>query len=319
MKRVFLILGLLLSTLSMRGEVLFVDSTMMKFPSKLSRDTILIGDQIEWTMQVMVKKGEEIVFEPFQNPVTQGVELIGTFKLDTLKSRKDELLLEGKAIITSFDSGTFYLPEVMAAIEHLDGRVDTLFFDGPILDVTTIPIDTATFEMYDIKGQYTYPLTFKEVAPYILLLLLLVAAIWLLIRYIRLKKQNRNIFGKPIVKDPAHIVALRSLDKIRTQNLWQNNKQKQYYTAITDTLRIYISDRYNLSAMEMTSNEILDILSKDKELEQRVYEDLSSLFTTADLVKFAKYLASEEENQDAIPIAVRFVNATFLQELEENR
>ena len=37
----------------------------------------------------------------------------------------------------------------------------------------------------------------------------------------------------------------------------------------------------------------------------------------ADLVKFAKYSASEGENERAIPVAVRFVNATYVVKLEE--
>ena len=117
--------------------------------------------------------------------------------------------------------------------------IDTLEYAGPTLAVNTIPIDTATFQPYDIKGQIRYPLTFKEVIPWVGLALLVAALIWLLVRWIRLRRQNRDFFGKPVVKDPPHIVALRSLEKTRSQKLWQTGKQKQFYTQVTDALRQY--------------------------------------------------------------------------------
>ena len=107
-------------------------------------------------------------------------------------------------------------------------------------------------------------------------------------------------------------------EKIRGQKLWQNNRHKQFYTAVTDTLRKYISDRYHIAALEQTSNEMFEGL-KDKEIDPNLLERLRELFTTADFVKFAKHTPSIGENEEAIPTAVRFVNATFLQEIEKEK
>ena len=112
--------------------------------------------------------------------------------------------------------------------------------------------------------------------------------------------------------------ALRSLEKIRGQKLCQNGKQKQFYTAVTDTLRRYMADRYGFQAMEQTSAEIFDSL-KDKEIDERLMERVKDLFTTADFVKFAKHNASDQENEEAIPTAVSFVNSTFMQQLEDEK
>ena len=135
-------------------------------------------------------------------------------------------------------------------------------------------------------------------------------------RWIRLRRQDRDFFGKPVVKDPPHIVALRSLEKTRAQKLWQNGKQKQFYTQVTDALRQYISGRYDISAMEQTSAEMFNDL-KDKDIDPALTEKLQELFTTADFVKFAKHAATDEENENAIPTAIRFVNETYMQQIEE--
>ena len=281
----------------------------------LSRDTILIGDQIEWIIPLQLKEGEKFFLEDIANPPAQGVEVIKGLEIDTLSSKKGLLDIQGRVILTSFDSGSYFLPPLIAMIERTSGKIDTLYMEGPTLEVTTVPIDTATYVIKDIKGQIRYPLTFKEVLPWAGLALLLAAAIYALVRFIKLRRENRTFFGRPIVKDPPHIVALRSLDKIRRQKLWQNDKQKQFYTEVTDTLRQYVADRYDIVAMERPSAEMLADLKK-QDIDARMFEDIEKMFGTADLVKFAKFQASAEENEEVIPTAVRFVNTTYLSELD---
>ena len=284
--------------------------------SRISRDSILIGDQVEWTLDFQLAPGEAVsISKPGAEPVP-GVEALGEMALDTLSDKKGTLSLRGRIILTSFDSGSYVLPPLYVLLARTDGTIDTLEYAGPTLAVNTIPIDTATFQPYDIKGQIRYPLTFKEVIPWVGLALLVAALIWLLVRWIRLRRQNRDFFGKPVVKDPPHIVALRSLEKTRSQKLWQTGKQKQFYTQVTDALRQYIAARYEVPALEQTSAEMFQDL-EDKAIDPALTDSLKDLFTTADFVKFAKHAATDQENENAIPTAVRFVNETYMKQVEE--
>lgn len=284
--------------------------------SRISRDSILIGDQVEWTLDFQLAPGEAVsISKPGAEPVP-GVEALGEMALDTLADKKGTLSLRGRIILTSFDSGSYVLPPLYLLMARADGSVDTLEYAGPRLAVNTVPVDTATFQPYDIKGQIRYPLTFKEVIPWVGLALLLAALVWLLIRWIRLRRQNRDFFGKPVVKDPPHIVALRSLEKTRAQKLWQAGKQKQFYTQVTDALRQYIAARYDVAALEQTSAEMFRGL-QDKDIDPDLKEKLKDLFTTADFVKFAKHTATDQENENAIPTAIRFVNETYMKEIEK--
>ncbi len=279
--------------------------------SRISRDSILIGDQVEWTLDFQLAPGEAVsISKPGAEPVP-GVEALGEMALDTLSDKKGTLSLRGRIILTSFDSGSYVLPPLYVLMARADGSIDTLEYTGPRLAVNTIPIDTATFQPHDIKGQIRYPLTFREVVPWVGLALLVAALVWLLVRWIRLRRQNRDFFGKPVVKDPPHIVALRSLEKTRAQKLWQAGKQKQFYTQVTDALRQYIADRFDVAALEQTSAEMFRDL-QDKDIEPELKEKLKDLFTTADFVKFAKHTASDQENENAIPTAIRFVNETYM-------
>ncbi|MBR6869013.1 MAG: hypothetical protein IKM93_04275 [Bacteroidales bacterium] len=311
MKKILLfVLALALGSLTCRAQD---DGTLR---SRLSRDSILIGDQIEWTIDLQLAPGEGArVSKPGETPVP-GVEALGEMSLDTLSQKKGVLNLRGRIILTSFDSGSYVLPPLYVLLARTDGTIDTLEYAGPTLAVNTIPIDTATFQPYDIKGQIRYPLTFKEVIPWVGLTLLVAALIWLLVRWIRLRRQNRDFFGKPVVKDPPHIVALRSLEKTRSQKLWQTGKQKQFYTQVTDALRQYIAARYEVPALEQTSAEMFQDL-EDKAIDPALTDSLKDLFTTADFVKFAKHAATDQENENAIPTAVRFVNETYMKQVEE--
>jgi hypothetical protein len=286
--------------------------------SKLSKDTILIGDQIEWFSRIKLPKGVSIKVDSLANPIVEGVELIEQVRIDTLTNKRKFSDIEIKATITSFDSGSYLIPQKTFYFYKNELLTDSVVIGPFPLEVTTIPVDTTSFELNNIKGQFTYPVSFKEILPWILLVLIVAAMVYLIYKIIKNRRENKTIFGRPIIKDPPHIVALRTLDKIRNDQLWQNNKTKQFYTSVTDALRQYLEGRFNISAMERTSKEIIEELN-GIELPKNEFEQLKELFELADLVKFAKYASSVEENEKAIPTAVRFVNATFLQEIEEGK
>ena len=179
----------------------------------------------------------------------------------------------------------------------------------------TMPVDTATFVPHDIKGVIRYPVTFAEVAPWVAgglgCIGLIVLAVWLIRRY------RRNHNPEYIRKDPAHIVALRKLDKYRGNKMWAADKQKIFYSGITDTLREYISARYGVGAMEMTTAEIFADL-KHADVPAELLGELKELFERADFVKFAKFTADDEDNAKALPTAVRFVTSTYQAEIEDS-
>lgn len=309
MKRILSLLlfaGLVCPVLAQEGE---------KPSTRISRDTMLIGDQIEWVIDLTFREGDRFFVEKPDEQPAPGVETISPMTFDTVSLKKGIVNVRGTAILTAFDSGSYFLPPLVTAIGHTDGSVDTVIFDSPVMEVTTIPVDTATFKPYDIKGQIKYPLTLKEMLPWFGLALFAAALIFVVVRLIKAHRENTSFFGKPVVKDPPHIVALRSLDRIRSQKLWQNDKQKQFYTAVTDTLRLYVSERYDISALESTSAEIFENL-KDKGIEPSLYGKVQELFETADYVKFAKHKASDLENEEAVPTAIKFVNETYMQQIE---
>ena len=110
---------------------------------------------------------------------------------------------------------------------------------------------------------------------------------------------------------------MKEIEQIKADKMQNAENPKEYYTRLTDTLRKYIEDRYGFSAMEMTSTEIIDRLEKaladDVQAADSMRAELRQLFTTADLVKFAKYSTMINENDANLVSAIDFINQTKLE------
>ena len=92
--------------------------------------------------------------------------------------------------------------------------------------------------------------------------------------------------------------------------MWAPDKQKAFYSGVTDALREYISERYDIGAMEMTTSELFEDMKKT-DVPAELQAKVRQLFELADFVKFAKFVASDEDNAAALPLAVGFVTQTY--------
>ena len=286
------------------------------------RDSILIADQLEYGFQLdSVPEGTAVALPDFSPMSGDTLTLVRGWQLDTtarLRVRRSGgkarlYNLRGSIVLAPFEEGTYHLPDIPV----LRGS-DTLRFAGLEMEVKTMPVDTATFVLHDIKGQIRYPLTFKELLPWIAAFWLLAVLVILTVCLVQLHRRRAG--GEAAApKDPAYIVALRELDKWRGDKFWAPDKQKAYYSGITDALKTYIEDRFGVDAPEMTTAELFDALRAEKDLPEELRQELQDVFECADFVKFAKHTASDEENARALPTAVRFVTSTYQTVLEEEQ
>jgi hypothetical protein len=284
------------------------------------RDSVLIADQFEFGFRLEdTKDVEGLTLQDFEKFCNDTLVMVKNWQTDTVSTKKQ--LKEGRIdvewwiTVAPFEEGIYELPDIYI-IKHTKESSDTLMFSAPEpLEVMTMPVDTATFVPHDIKGQITYPITLKEVLPYVVGG---VAGLWIITAIIvvvvaltkRKKKEEER-------KDPPHIVALRALDKYRSDKYWAPDKQKIFYSGITDAVKEYIDRRFEIDAPEMTTGELFDALKDRTELTPELYEKMKGLFETADFVKFAKYVADDAQNAEALPLCVRFVTSTYQAEIEE--
>ena len=285
------------------------------------RDSLLLADQLRYGVRIYRLEENTRLTPSWEDNImlSDSLMVVRDWHIDTISAyeaapgdvRSD---IELSVQLTSFDAARYHLPGIVVERWFKDGVVDSLVFAGEDIEYFTIPVDTATFQVHPLKAQIEYPVTFVEILPYlggaILLVLLVVLAVFLIRRY--LSRRDEAV----LKREPAHIVALRKLDAYRGDKYWTEDKQKQFYSGVTDALREYISARYGVSALEMTTRELFVAL-KDAEMDLTLKTALQKLFETADFVKFAKMTLPREENASVVPFAVQFVTATYEQQLKE--
>lgn len=282
------------------------------------RDSVLIADQIEYGFELKgVQEGAGIALPDLSQLTGDTLALVRDWKIDTtaVRRKSGSVDIRVSSVLAPFEQGEYHLGDIYV-LRLEDGRTDTLSFSAPeSLEVWNVPLDTATFEVKDLKGQIGYPLTFKEVLPWIggaVLLAALIAGLFLLFRKI---SSQRKTSAAP--SDPPHVVALRTLDRYRSDKYWAPEKQKAFYSGITDAVKSYIDAVYGIDAPEMTTAELFDALKGRQGISQELYDALKDLFERADFVKFAKYIASQQQNEAALPLCVRFVTETYQESLRK--
>ena len=280
------------------------------------RDSVVVADQLEYGFEMKgVKAGTRFGLPDYSKTGNEDIVLVKNWELDTTKIylRTMTYDLKARVVMAFFQEGEYQLNPIVVVRQEGE-QADTLMFTGAKLEVKTMPVDTATFVPHDIKGQIRYPVTFGEVLPWIgagLLLAALVAAlIWWLRRRSSAKEAEK-------VREPAHITALRNLDRYRGEKFWAPDKQKGFYSGVTDTLKTYIEARFGVDAPEMTTAELFGALKSEKDITPELYTDAKELFEIADFVKFAKHSAPDDYNAKVVPVAVRFVTETYQTTLEE--
>jgi hypothetical protein len=159
-----------------------------------------------------------------------------------------------------------------------------------------------------IKGPLSVPLTFREILPWLLLAILAILIITGVLYYLKKRKKSEPVFQiRTKIQLSPYDIALSELEKLRLKKLWQTGRTKEYHSELTDILRKYLEDRFNIMALEMTSQEIMDSVRIQKEIHNESIVKLNFILSMADLVKFAKMQPLPAENDMSMENAVAFV------------
>lgn len=278
---------------------------------------ILIGDFLRATLQVKFPASEKVILLPVRDTLGE-MDMVKASGVDTSKSA-ETITLTQTYTVSAYDSGNFRLGPQRIFFTGKDGETDTLLTDVVMISVSTVPVDT-TRAIKPIKQPLQVPYTWQEFAPYILLALLLIAAMAILIYYIRKRRQRKPaVIERPKPKDPPHIWARKELKKLEDEKLWQRDEVKQYYSRLTDILRMYLEYRYSWFALESTTEQISEEI-RMYNIPTEAANKLLAILKGGDMVKFARRLPLPDENDWAIKRAFEFVEMTEQKEIikEEN-
>jgi len=280
----------------------------------LDTNVIVVGDQIKLQLSVDQPKGIRVDFPVFTDSITKNIEIVRQWPLDTTEKKDGSLKINKKFLITSFDGGVHKMPpfEFKLQGENFNNllRTDTLQ-----LGVRSFEIDT-TKANFDIAMPIHTPVSFAEVAPWAMGGLVILALLFAGFYFYRRYKRNQPLFKAEVPAEPAHVIALRKLEEIETQKLWQTGHIKRYHSDLTDTVRNYLDERFDLTTLESTTDETLEAIS-EAIMSKDLIADLKVILERADLAKFAKFQPLPDENELSLKYAYRIIEKTLVEETEK--
>lgn len=289
---------LLLSGWSLRAQV--------GVAAELDTTHILIGDQVRLTLRISHPPQVRITRIDWEALKEEpAIDVISPGQLDTV-AVSPEILLKQTLVFTVFDSGYFRLPPI--PVYYIDGGREGLQQTNDLgLEVRTFPITTDTARLAPIKPIVEEPARLDDALPYVVLIALaglLIAAIVLLLR-----RRRPRATPPPPPPRPAHELALEQLQALRAAQLWQRGDIRPFQTELTRIVREYLENRFQLPALESTTEEIIARLPATG-ISAEWAEQLRQMLRTADMVKFAKAVPPVTIHEEMLQRAGAFVEDT---------
>ena len=267
---------------------------------------LMLGDQTDLHLQVTHEASEQVQMPVFGENLQDGIEIVDRTSIDTVTLPDGRLQLTQNLTLTSFKDSLFSIEPIAVASGE-----DTFWTESMALNVIQPFEVDSSLAITDIKDIEKAPIWWWGIIRWILLavgiLLLIDLAFWLW-RWYEKHHQPAEETIDPELLRPADEVALEKLDEIKAAKIWKDGKVKQYQTELTDVVREYIGRRFDVHSTEKTSDETLREMKPliDKDLFAR----LKSMLQLADLVKFAKWHTTPDENEQALTTAYEFVLST---------
>ncbi|WP_052188178.1 hypothetical protein [Cellulophaga sp. Hel_I_12] len=290
---------------------------------------IKIGEQIKFTINLSVEPTDQVIFPEGQTFAP--LEMVESFATDTLRENSRLILLK-KYALTQFDSGSYTIPPQKILINEKVVTTDSLK-----IYVNTVPVDTIAQQLYDIKGLINVDKSSD--IPWLLILGILLGIIfiigllyWFVWRKKKLTEEEKVALLAPYDR------AMLELKKLETSKYLIQDQYKAYYSELTDIVRSYLEEDVHISALESTTDQLIEKLEMLKDagnlkLDDQTISQFKKILQTSDLVKFAKSkptsaVAEEDrkaiehivtKTKDAIPPPTEeelLLRAEYLEELE---
>lgn len=265
-------------------------SAQVSVRSNINKDAILIGESISLVVEAYVPIGSNVTW--FASDTIPHFEIAARASIDTVPNIDNKKLAQ-TFDITSFDSGRQYIPPFEIIV---DGR--SYFTDSVAITVSYTPFDpNADYRdiktIIDVKNPDVENLHWYVLAGAIVSL----AIVALLYRR-KSRKDPEAVKDVPILTPFEE--AIQSLQKLSLRNV-NNGEVKPYYSDMNDILRKYISRKFSVSTFERTNEELIHEISR-LGIPRDAYISLAQSLRMSDVVKFAKYLPTADDNRDNLKV-----------------
>jgi len=300
------------------GTVLFLVIFTLSFSqrAKFEKQEITVGDQINLHLEISADAGKTIKFPEFDKELVTGIEVL---KVSDIRKDRAGKYLVRDITVTSFKDSLFLIKGLKFIVD-----TDTLRSNPLRLKVSYFKpdsgfiskIDTSQiFKIADIKAPIKTPMTFKEFfmrfGLYVLIGIGLILLFFLIRFFIKKKREGElPVFIKTEPKIPPHVKAFERIENLKKNELHKKENLKPFYSELSDIIRLYIEERFQIPALESVTSEIIENFNTTEFAEKGTKNKLRELLSLSDTVKFAKNKPADHENEIMIEYALSFVSDT---------
>jgi hypothetical protein len=278
--------------------------------ASLDTAVLRIGEQVELLLAIDLPTdapARMVNWPVFGDTLINQLEVVRKGPVDSVQDAAG-LHLTQRIFLTSFDTGHWAIPPFTFVVSGSPQETSPL-----LIEVRNVALDDPKVQR-PAKTIYEVPFSIGYwIRAHLVELLAGLGALVLIIAGLFYLTRKRKTVPAPVVEapmEPVHLRTLRSLRELDASRLWQQGEHKAYHSRITDLLRSYIEERYQVPAMESSTDELLQELGvSPMNNEQRTH--LENMLRLADLVKFAKAKPTPAENEQMMAGAIRFVEATL--------
>ena len=265
------------------------DNLPISVKTGVDKTPLFIGDRVTYTIEVKAGRDIEVKLPEFGDNLAE-------FPIKNFGSSKGGFwgtqTLTQWYLLDIYETGKFTIPgPVIQYREKGKEQWNEVLADEVNVEVQSVlDADTDRADIRDIKGpvhyrNWTYLYIIFAVA-------VIIIAIILIVRFIRKRKKSREEYVPPV---PAHEIAYSALDELIKKNYIAQGLIQQYYFELSDIVRHYLENRFQLKAPEMTTEEFLSALKTSSALDADQKSLLRDFLSHCDMVKFAKYIPGERE------------------------
>ena len=268
----------------------FYAQAQVNVRSNIDRDNILIGETLSLTVEAYTPIGANIVW--FNADTIPHFEMLKNDKLDTVQNI-DAKKLSQHFELTSFDSGQQYIPPFEIVVDN-----QSYFTDSIPITVSFAPFDPNE-DYRDIKDIIEVKNPSVDYLQWVIGALAVVSLAVLALLW-RRKRPAPDVKKQQMPVLTPYEEAMKALAQLALKNV-NNGEVKTYYSQMNDILRKYVSRKFSVATFERTNEELIIELS-GKGIPKDAFISLAQSLRMSDVVKFAKYLPSEEDNKSNLRI-----------------
>lgn len=273
--------------------------------TEIDTTVVTVGDRVE--LEVTVEHPSDAVVV-WPDSIDAGPFEVLDARTEPMRAEGDRATSSATFSMAAFELGELEIPSFEVTLLHPDGREETLETDRFGVEVVSVGVDE-TGDIREIRGPLAIPVSTLRLLAIVLVAALLGAALYALVR--RLRKREDRSEGRPAGPPPLppHEVALRELARLEASPLLERGQVKEYHIRVSEIVRRYLEDRFDVPALEMTTWEVLRGL-ESAGVGADLRGDLKRFLDPCDRVKFAKARPDDDASRAVLALGREIVERT---------